>query len=144
MAEERLLIPGLRPVYAGLAGLVEALMRAFCGLALMIHGVPKLLNPLGATEMVANIGFVPASLWSVLLSIVEPLSGLLLFLGFLTRPAAAAATVLLLVTVYFHWVLLGQGYMGSEKSLLWASVTLFFVIHGGRYLSVDRAIGRAV
>lgn len=144
MSEERLLIPALRPVYAGLAGLVEALMRAFCGLALLIHGVPKLLSPFGASEMVGGMGFWPAWLWSLLLSVAEPASGALLLVGFLTRPAAAVATVLLLVTVYFHWIHLGQGFVGAEKSLLWASITLFFVIHGGRYLSVDRAIGRAI
>ena len=63
--------------------------------------------------------------------------GILLAIGLLTRPAAFAATIVLLVTVYFHWVQLDQGFSGAEKSLLWAAMTFFFVIRGGNSQSVD-------
>ena len=64
----------------------------------------------------------------------------LLAIGFLTRPAAVGATIVLLVTVYFHWVTQNQGFAGAEKSVLWATMTFFFAIHGGGPLSVDRAM----
>ena len=57
----------------------------------------------------------------------EFFGGILLAIGLLTRPAAFAATIVLLVTVYFHWVQLDQGFSGAEKSLLWAAMTFFFV-----------------
>ena len=108
----------------------------------MVHGWPKITNPLGATEMVAGIGFAPAAFWSVALSLFEFMGGLFLLVGLLTRFAAAGATVILLVTVYFHWVQLGQGYSGSELSLIWAAATLTFVARGGGKYSIDRLIGK--
>lgn len=139
----RLILPFLGPVYAGLSGLAETLLRVVCGSALLVHGAGKIVDPFGAVQMVEQIGFYPGVLWSPLLSICEFFSGLLLPIGFLTRPAAVVATVILLVTVYFHWVLLGQGFMGAEKSILWAAVTIFFAVNGARTLSVDRIVGRA-
>ena len=50
---------------------------------------------------------------------------------------------ILLVTVYFHWIQLGQGYGGAEKSILWAAIMFFFVIRGGNAHSVDAKLGRA-
>ena len=66
---------------------------------------------------------------------------LLLAIGLLTRLAAGGTTIILLVTVYFHWVILGQGYSGSELSLIWSAVTLVFLARGGGRYSVDRLIG---
>jgi len=140
---EGLILPFLGPLYGALSGLAETLLRVFCGIALVVHGTPKILDPFGSTGMVESIGFFPGALWSLLLSICEFGSGVLLVVGFLTRPAALVATVLLLVTVYFHWIQLGQGWDGSEKSILWAAVTFFFVANGARTLSVDRMLGRA-
>lgn len=50
---------------------------------------------------------------------------------------------MLLVTVWFHWVTMGQGFSGAEKSLLWAAILSFFVIRGGNRHSVDARIGKA-
>lgn len=49
---------------------------------------------------------------------------------------------MLCVTVYFHWIVQGQGWAGSEKSILWASIMLFFVIRGANSQSIDAKIGR--
>lgn len=92
--------------------------------------------------MVEGLGFFPGLLWSPLLAATEFFGGLLITLGLLTRPAAAAATIVLLVTVWFHWITLSQGYDGAEKSILWASIMAFFVIRGGKAHSVDAHIGR--
>jgi len=48
----------------------------------------------------------------------------------------------LLVTVWFHWVTMGQGFSGA-KSILWAAIQLFFVIRGSNLHSVDARIGKA-
>ncbi|MEC7760976.1 MAG: DoxX family protein [Pseudomonadota bacterium] len=141
-ARPALYLPALAPLYAALAPISFLLLRVMAGIALMVHGWPKIQNPLGATEMVAGIGFAPAAFWSVALSVTEFAGGLLLLLGLFTRLAAAGATVILLVTVYFHWVMLEQGYSGAELSLIWAAVTLHFVAKGGGRFSLDRVFGR--
>ena len=53
------------------------------------------------------------------------------------------APFVLLVTVWFHWITMGQGYQGAEKSIIWAAVFFFFVIRGGNRHSVDARIGWA-
>ena len=108
----------------------------------MVHGWPKIQNPMGAAEMVGGIGFQPAAFWSVALAVTEFGGGLLLLLGLLTRLAAAGTTVILLVTVFFHWVQLDQGYRGAELSLIWSAVTFWFVAAGGGRFSLDRLIAR--
>lgn len=139
---DSLVLPFLGPIYRLLAGPAETLLRVICGIALVVHGLPKIMDPFGAAGMVESIGFWPGWLWSVLLAVGEFGSGVLLIVGFLTRPAAVVATIILLVTVYFHWVQLGQGWEGSEKSILWAAVTIFFAVNGARTISVDRILGR--
>lgn len=141
--QDHLIFRALRPVYAALTPVAETVMRFVCGALLAYHGSGKIVAPFGAAEMVEQIGFVPGWFWSVLLSVGEFGSGILLALGFLTRPAAVVASVILLVTIYFHWVVLAQGIDGAEKSILWTTITLFFVFRGANLLSVDRALGRA-
>ncbi|MCA0043332.1 DoxX family protein [Celeribacter litoreus] len=135
-----LFIPALAPVYAATAPLAQLWLRVICGVALMAHGWPKIQNPTGAADMVAGMGFAPGWFWSILLSVTEFGGGLLLALGLLTRLAAAGTTVILLVTIYFHWIKLDQGYKGAELSLIWSAVTLSFVTKGGGRFSLDRLI----
>ncbi|WP_068300912.1 DoxX family protein [Pararhodobacter sp. CCB-MM2] len=135
-----LVFPTLGALYDLLIPLAFTWLRVICGTALMVHGWPKISNPLGTVDMVAGIGFQPAAFWAVALAVTEFGGGLLLVLGLLTRLAAAGCTVILLVTVYFHWVQLGQGYGGAELSLIWSAVTLFFVGVGGGRLSLDRLL----
>lgn len=135
-------VPALASLYTRLYAPAETLLRVVSGLALVTHGFPKLLDPYGSVQMVEGLGFFPGVLWSPLLAATEFFGGLLIALGLLTRPAAAAATIVLLVTVWFHWITLGQGYDGAEQSILWASIMAFFVIRGGQAHSVDAHIGR--
>lgn len=133
----RLFVPALAPVYRSGHDGVETLLRLVAGGFLVIHGAGKIVDPFGAVQMVEGLGFYPGVLWSPLLAITEFFGGFLLAIGLLTRPAAFAATIVLLVTVYFHWIQLDQGFSGAEKSLLWAAMTFYFVIRGGNRYSVD-------
>ena len=47
-----------------------------------------------------------------------------------------------LVTVYFHWIVQAQGFKGSEYSIVWASIMLFFAVRGSNRHAVDALIGR--
>lgn len=136
--KSRLWFPPLAYVYSSLSGISYLLMRLAAGVVFAVHGLPKIQDPLRNAGMVESLGFVPGALWSPLLAGTEFVGGILLAIGFLTRPAAVGATVVLLVTVYFHWVVQGQGFAGAEKPVLWAAMTFFFAIHGGGFFSVDR------
>ncbi len=138
-----LIIPALGGLYARLNEAVETILRLVAGGFLTIHGSQKITSPLGAVEMVEGLGFYPGALWSVLLACTEFFGGIFIAIGFLTRPAAFAGLFVLLVTVWFHWVSMGQGFSGAEKSLLWSAMLLFFVIRGGNRHSVDARIGKA-
>lgn len=136
------IIPSLGSVYAALSPYAETLMRIIAGLLLIVHGTPKIMNPFGATGMVESLGFYPGAFWSPLLSCTEFFGGILLTIGLLTRPAAFATMIVLLVTVYFHWIFRGEGLAGAEKSILWASILFYFVVHGGNRYSVDARLGK--
>ena len=138
----RLIIPALRGLYRSLHDGAETLLRVVAGLALVTHGAGKIVNPFGAAEMVEGLGFYPGAFWSPLLAATEFFGGILIALGLLTRPAAIAAAIVLFVTVWFHWITMGQGYAGAEKSILWAATFIFFAIRGGNRHSVDARLGR--
>lgn len=139
----RLIVPAISGIYAGLHDFAETLLRVVAGLALVTHGAGKIVDPFGAAGMVEGLGFYPGAFWSFLLSCTEFFGGILIAIGFLTRPASLAATFVLLVTVWFHWVTMNQGYSGAEKSILWAAVFFFFLVRGGNRHSVDARVGRA-
>jgi putative oxidoreductase len=139
----RLMIPALGGLYSAFHDGAETLLRVAAGGFLAFHGSQKIVNPFGAAEMVEGLGFYPGALWSLLLSCTEFFGGILLALGLLARPAAFAGLIVLLVTVWFHWVTMGQGISGAEKSILWSAMLFFFVIRGANRHSVDARIGRA-
>lgn len=141
--EPRLIVPQLSGLYSGLHDFAETLLRVIAGLALFTHGLGKIGDPFGAAGMVESLGFYPGVFWSPLLSVTEFVGGILIAIGFLTRPASFAAMFIVLVTVWFHWITLGQGYGGAEKSIIWAAVFFFFVVRGGNRHSVDAKIGKA-
>jgi len=140
----RLIIPALGPVYGNLGEFAETLLRVVAGVALVTHGFPKIMNPLGPVGLVESIGFFPgpAEFWAVLLSMTEFFGGILVTIGLLTRPAAFGTMIVLLVTIYFHWILRSEGYAGAEKSILWAAIMFYFVIHGANAHSIDAHIGK--
>ncbi len=140
--QDRLVVPALSGLYSGLHDWAETLMRVVSGLALTVHGSQKITDPFGSAGMVESLGFHPGEVWSLLLACTEFFGGILIAVGLLTRPAALAGTIVLLVTVWFHWITLGQGYMGAEKSILWSAILFYFFIRGANSHSIDARIGR--
>ena len=138
----RLFIPARGNLYGTLHEGAETVLRVVAGVALVTHGLGKIGDPFGATGMVESLGFYPGVFWSPLLAFTEFFGGILITLGLLTRPASLGALIVLLVTVWFHWVSLGQGYEGAEKSILWAAIFFFFLVRGGNRHSVDARLGR--
>lgn len=141
---QTLYVPSLAPLYERLFVSGETFLRVVAGALLVTHGFPKILDPFGASGLVESIGFYPGAFWSLLLSVSEFLAGVCLTLGLFTRAAALVATVILLVTVYFHGIVQGQGLFGAEKSILWAAITIFFLLRGANRHSLDHRIGRQI
>ncbi|WP_432573725.1 DoxX family protein [Kineococcus sp. SYSU DK005] len=120
------------------AGLL--LVRLVAGALLLVHGVPKLQDPAGATGMAAGLG-VPApdvAGWLVILGEVG-LGGLLL-LGLLTRVAGG----LLALQMAGIWLLvhapqgfLVQGQVNGENALLLGGIGLLLLFTGAGRWSVD-------
>lgn len=101
---ERLILPVMRPVYDYFCKPAAwVVLRVAVGLTLVLSGWPKLASPLGMSGMLEGMGFWPGWIWSPLVALVEFGAGLLIVVGLFTRPAALAATLLLLVTLWFHW-----------------------------------------
>lgn len=147
-AQTRLAIPFLGPVYAALAEPAYALTRFVAGAFLVPHGMWKLFGITGSREgmidFFSRIGLEPAALLVNLVGSVEFFGGILISLGLLTRPAAAAATVTTATAaLYFH---VPFGFYvepgGVEFSALWAVVLLMIAVRGGGRISLDAIIGR--
>lgn len=136
----QLIVPALGKVYDGLHDISYTIVRVVAGLLFAVHGWPKIQDPMKLVGMVESLGFAPGPLWAVLLAATEFIGGILLVLGLLTRPAALAATIVLLVTVYFHWIVKSQGLAGSEKSILWAAMTFLIFVRGAGAHSIDRVL----
>lgn len=133
----RLIVPQVAPLYGASHEAVETLLRVVAGLLLVTHGYGKIVNPFGAVGMVESLGFYPGVFWSPLLAATEFFGGILVAIGLFTRPAAFAAAIVLLVTVYFHGIVKAEGLGGAEKSILWTVIFLFFAIRGGNRHSLD-------
>jgi putative oxidoreductase len=137
VTSQRLIVPAVAPVYNSTHQLVETILRVIAGVLLVTHGFGKITNPFGAVGMVESLGFYPGIFWSPLLAATEFFGGILIAIGLFTRPAAFAAMIVLLVTVYFHGIVKAEGLGGAEKSILWAAIFLFFAVRGGNAHSVD-------
>lgn len=148
-----LVFPALGPLYQALAPWTEALLRAWVGLALVPHGLRNTFGMFAdtgvtahnLTELAAQLdtdGYRPGKLWAPAISVVQLVGGPLLALGLFTRPAAAAILLFLLVANVERWRV-GRYFWnqrGLEYTWMWTLATLFFLVHGGGAISLDRAL----
>ncbi len=146
MDRTRLIIPAVGGLYEAGSGLWYPWIRFFSGLFLVPHGAQQLFGGMidGTAGFFSQIGLEPALPLAYLVGATELFGGLFIAIGLLTRPAAMAAAVLLLVAaVQVH---LGNGFFwnngGYEYPLLWAILMIGFFFRGGGELSIDRAIGK--
>ena len=145
----RPVIPALAPLYRTLSPFSDVLIRATAGLLLVPHGAQKLFGWFGGHGLegtagwLESIGFAPGMVFALLIGSLEFFGGLMLALGLLTRPVAAAVFVFMVQAFFVH---LPAGYAwnegGFEMPLFWGLVVLAVLIRGGGHYSVDRLIGR--
>lgn len=143
-SEARLVLP-LGGFYARGLPVAELLLRVTVGGLLVPHGAAKLFGGgvTGTAGMLGGLGFQPATLWAVGLIGLEFAGGIMLALGLLTRPVAAAVVVFMAVAFFIHWPAWFWNAGGAEMPLLWGVAALYFAIRGGGRYSLDNLIGRA-
>jgi putative oxidoreductase len=148
--QTRYYIPALGRFYDRLADLAWLALRVTVGASLLPHGMQKLFmtfNGPGMDKFAASLagqGFPAPTLMAWLVALTELVGGTLLAIGLLTRPAAAALFIFMMVAAFvvhlpngFFWI-----NKGFEYPLMWGVAALFFLIRGGGPYSVDRAMGR--
>src|SRR3954454_18196329 len=90
----RYLVPALGGIYGALETYSWPLVRAATGLFFVPHGLQKLFGMWGGdiartAEGMAKQGLEPAMFWAHYIAVLELFGGILLAIGFLTRPIAA-------------------------------------------------------
>jgi putative oxidoreductase len=122
------------------------LLRLVAGGFLLVHGVPKLLDPAGTLAAAAGLGVPAPDVAGWLLVLGEVGLGTLLVLGLLTRLAG----VLVLVQTGLVWALvhapdgfLVDGQINGENALLLGAAGLALALTGAGRLSADAARRRA-
>ena len=157
MSDTPLLVPALGAIYAALAPWAEALLRFAVGAAMVPHGMRMCLGyfpgtggPINTVQGVAALydrkGFRPGWFWAYGTVLTQFVAGPCVALGLFTRPMALPLFVLLALSAYDHAKY--DGYFwnrsGIEYPLMWAVAVLYFLVHGGGIISLDRLLlGRA-
>ena len=144
-----LIVPAMKDFYDKVKDLPYPLIRFAAGAFYVPHGLQKLFgawggNITGTAGFFSKVGLEPALPLAYLVGCVELIGGAFIAIGFLTRPAAAAAAIALYVGA-FH-VHLGSGFFwggrGLEYPLLWAIIMTAIFLGGVGKLSVDSKIGK--
>lgn len=144
-----LVFPFMAPIYRFGACVSWPMVRIIAGANLVPHGLNKLFgfwggSMTGFTEALSNMGYEPAAVLAWLVALTEVVGGICIVIGFLTRPAAAAATIFLFVAAFVQH--LPQGFWwtegGYEYPMLWGVVTLAIFLRGGGAFSVDRRLAK--
>ena len=114
------------------------LIRVSAG-GLMIHnGLDKLADVQGfADNVVTYIGLPYPVFFTYCAAYTEIVGAILLALGFLTRPSAAALLGTMLVAIFFHIKGNGLKVTPLETAALYASFYLFFLVNGPGKFAID-------
>lgn len=115
-------------------------MRLTAGLIMVAHGYQNTFRHLhDHVQMVASLG-LPAWLGYVS-SFAELLGGLLILVGFFTRPAAVAICIDLVVAIWkVHWHNGLMGDHGYEFPLAVATIAFALIFFGGGQIAIDHVL----
>jgi putative oxidoreductase len=117
-----------------------AFSRFVFGVSLaLFHGYGKVFEGKveGLTNTVAGLGFPVPSFFAWAASIAEFFGGILVALGFLTRPAAAMCATTMAVALYRHRL---DPPAKMEMAALYLAMMLLIVVVGGGRFSLDRVL----
>jgi putative oxidoreductase len=148
----RLVFPALSRIYRIGGTIGQAALRIGFGLAMVTHGLPKLLgvphgsmaDPMaGSTRLIGEVLHLPgAPILAMVVALLETFGGLMLAAGLLTRVVAPMfavqmAAICLALAPVFPWI-----DRGIEYPLILGLIAFHLSMQGGGPLSIDRLIGR--
>jgi putative oxidoreductase len=123
------------------------LLRVGIGLMLLYHGAPKLFGgseawtQIGAATKFVGINFAP-TFFGFMAAIAEFGGGLLLILGFLTRPACAFLVINMTVAAALKFGT-GAGLFGASQAIELGIVFLSLIFIGPGKYSLDARLAAA-
>jgi putative oxidoreductase len=141
----------LVPTMPGSASVGLFFVRVLVGLAFVFHGYPKIVNPLAwmGSKMLtvpwtgASVGPIPDWLQAVV-AFVEFFGGIALIFGLLTRVAALALFVDMIVACFFVELPHGVPFVAAghtlEPNLAYMVMTFMLLLTGPGLVSLDAAI----
>ena len=138
-------LTAIRRLYGGLEAfplaIIEVMMRIGVGAVFFKSGLTKFANLETTVDLFREeykVPFLPPELAAPVATTAELTAPILLLLGLLARPAAAALlgmTAVIQLFVYpANW----------SEHLLWASILLYLVTRGPGVLSVDHLVRRRI
>ena len=119
-------------------------LRAALGIAFLANGARKLLvfGFDGFSGYLASLGVPGAAFWSVVVILLEILGGLAILLGILTRYAAAALSLNMLIAILT--VHAKAGFFlpnGVEYALMLMAASITLLLTGAGRISLDSRMG---
>lgn len=137
----------LGQVHAALRPIGYPVMRIFVGLAFVLHGYQKLSlvvsgHGAGFAHFFAAHGFVPGHVWLVVVGCIELFGGLMLAAGLLTRLAALAVGIDLLLALVIVLLPSAGFNEANQLILLWGLMVFGIGCIGGGPASLDALIGK--
>ena len=115
------------------------LLRVGVGLAMAFgHGLGKLPPSAGFVEATAGLGFPAPTLFAWLAALSEFAGGLLIAVGMLTRPAAAALAFTMGVAFFLQHG--ADPFADKELAFVYGVAALALVATGAGRLSIDEAV----
>jgi putative oxidoreductase len=146
---QKLFVPAMAGLYELGSSYSYPLMRFVVGFWLMPHGAQKLFGLFGGSAQgtaafFSKVGIEPALPLVYVVGCIEFFGGLCVAIGLLTRPAAAAAAIMLAVAAFtvhlpngFYWTK-----AGLEYPLMWMFLMIAIFLKGGGNLSVDNTLAK--
>tara|TARA_R110002020_G_scaffold21661_6_gene73636 strand:- start:2380 stop:2976 length:597 start_codon:yes stop_codon:yes gene_type:complete len=107
-------------------------LRLAVGAVLAYEGWVKMGNPMAMAGFVESLHFYPGWFWSPVLALVNLVGGLCIMAGLLTRPWALANTVMLAITLWFHYA-----HPYGPTFLTEAGMALLASPEGAQYFTAD-------
>ncbi|WP_419570510.1 DoxX family protein [Rheinheimera sp.] len=138
----------LQQIFSSNAGFGALALRVPVGVIFAAHGAQKLFGWFGGYGLegtggwMDSIGLSPGILMAFLAGAAEFFGGLALILGLLTRPAAAALTVAMLVAIFSVHIQNGlfMANNGYEFGLALLAASVSLLLSGAGKASVDNLI----
>lgn len=118
-----------------------AVVRVVAGLSMAFgHGLGKLPPPSGFVKLVADLGLPAPGLLAWAAGMSEFVGGLLLAVGLMTRPAAAAIACTMAVAVFGSHA--GDPFSKIELAALYGAVAIGFACTGSGRFGLDRVVNK--